>query len=96
MPWLTKRRPEAGYATGLSCGAFGTGNTWRSTRDEQVAAAVPSAGEGRPAWATAGCDLGKVAIWAFHGELDDVVDPQGSIQTMTTSRLRGIPADRAR
>jgi NAD(P)H-dependent flavin oxidoreductase YrpB (nitropropane dioxygenase family) len=26
-----------------------------------------------PAWNTAGCGLGELGIWAFHGDLDDVV-----------------------
>ena len=89
--------PKRVYATGLSCGAFGTWEYLAKYGDEQVAAAVPYAGEGRPAWATAGCGLGKVAIWAFHGELDDVVDPQGSIQTMhNLQACAGVPANRAK
>jgi alpha-beta hydrolase superfamily lysophospholipase len=39
----------------------------------------------------------SVAIWAFHGELDDVVDPQGSIAPMTQlAACPGVPANRAR
>jgi predicted esterase len=88
--------PHRVYATGLSCGAFGTWEYLARYGDEQLAAAVPIAGEGRPAWATAGCGLGSVAIWAFHGALDDVVDPQGSIATMTNlAACPGVPADRA-
>jgi hypothetical protein len=44
---------------------------------------VPIAGEGRPAWEVATCSLGEVGIWAFHGDADDVVDPAGSIETLT-------------
>ena len=29
------------------------------------------------------CKLGEVAIWAFHGDADDVVAPAGSIETIT-------------
>ena len=76
------------YLTGLSCGGFGAWEYLAKYRDEQVAAAVPIAAEGRPALATAGCGLGDVAIWAIHGELDDVVDPEGSVVPMT--RL-GVP-----
>ena len=59
-------------AAGSACGEY-----LAAYGDEQVAAAVPIAGEGRPAWATSGCALGEVAIWAIHGELDDVVNPAG-------------------
>jgi hypothetical protein len=39
---------------------------------------VPIAGDGRPAWEAARCRLGEVAIWAFHGDADDVVAAAGS------------------
>jgi len=85
------------YITGLSCGAFGAWEYLAEYGNEQVAAAVLIAGDGRPAWATTGCDLTSVAIWALHGELDDVVDPQGSIVPVTNLRnCPGVPADRAR
>ena len=49
-----------------------------------------------PAWATAGCGLGSVAMWAFHGALDDVVGPEGSIYPMTQlAGSAGVPVDRA-
>ena len=89
--------PSRVYVTGLSCGAFGAWEYLAKYGDEQVAAAVPIAGEGRPAWDTAGCDLGTVAIWAFHGEFDDVVDPQGSIVPITNLRdCAGVPDERAK
>jgi len=89
--------PDRVYVTGLSCGGFGAWEYLAKYGGEQVAAAVPVAGEGRPAWATAGCGLGSVAIWAFHGELDDVVDPQGSIGPMTQlADCPGATANRAR
>jgi predicted peptidase len=89
--------PKRVYVTGLSCGAFGI---WeylaKYHASVQVAAAVPIAGEGRPAWATVGCDLESAPIWAFHGALDDVVNPQGSIETMTNlAACPGIPANEA-
>ena len=76
--------PSRVYVTGLSCGAFGIWEYLAEHGDAQVAAAVPIAGEGRPAWATAGCALGAVPIWAIHGELDDVVNPAGSIEPITS------------
>jgi hypothetical protein len=51
---------------------------------------VPIAGDGRPAWETSKCQLGDVAIWAFHGDADDVVAPAGSIEPMTD--LMACPA----
>ena len=89
--------PARVYITGLSCGAFGAWEYLAKYGDEQVAAAIPIAGEGRPAWDTAGCDLGTVAIWAIHGEFDDVVDPEGSIVPITNLReCAGVPDDRAK
>ena len=56
----------------------------------QIAAAVPIAGDGRPALRSSGCALASVPIWAFHGDADDVVDPAGSIDTI--AGLRACPA----
>ena len=85
------------YVTGLSCGAFGAWEYVAKYGDAQVAAAVPIAGEGRPAWATAGCGLGSVPLWAFHGALDEVVNPQGSIVPITNlAACPGVPADEAK
>jgi predicted esterase len=75
--------PQRVYLTGLSCGAFGAWEYLAEHGSDQVAAVVPIAGEGRPAWDTAGCSLGEVPLWAFHGEADDVVDPAGSIEPIT-------------
>jgi len=89
--------PTRVYVTGLSCGAFGTWEYLAKYGNEQVAAAVPIAGEGRPAWATAGCGLDSVPLWAFHGELDDLVNPQGSIETMNhVADCLGGPNERAK
>jgi predicted peptidase len=89
--------PKRVYVTGLSCGGFGAWEYLAKYGDEQVAAAIPIAGEGRPAWTDAGCALGSVPIWAFHGEVDDVVDPRGSIEPMTNlAACPGLPANEAR
>ena len=62
-----------------------------------MAAAVPYAGEGRPAWASSGCALGAVPVWALAGELDDVVNPLGSIEPINAlSACPGVTADRAK
>ena len=41
--------------------------------DELVAAAVPIAGHAVDALAKAGCALGRVPVWAFHGDDDEIV-----------------------
>ncbi|UWF76675.1 MULTISPECIES: hypothetical protein [Microbacterium] len=74
--------PDRVYVTGLSCGAFGVWEYLAAYGDEQVAAAVPIAGDGRPAWSTVGCGLAEVPVWAIHGEFDDVVNPAGSVDTV--------------
>ena len=85
------------HVTGLSGGAHGIWEYLAEHGDEQVAAAVPIAGDGRPAWRAAGCGLGSVPIWAIHGALDDVVDPHGSIDPITELRSRaGVPNHRAK
>jgi hypothetical protein len=66
------------YLTGLSCGAMATWNYLEEHLDAQVAAAVPICGNGAPAWNTHECDLGKVALWAFHGEDDGTVNVSGT------------------
>lgn len=76
--------PARVYVTGLSCGAFGIWEYLAEYGDQQVAAAVPIAGEGRPAWAASGCGLLDVPIWAIHGQFDDVVNPDGSVVPITS------------
>ena len=65
------------------CGGFATFEYIADYGATQIAAAVPIAGEGRLAWERVQCDLGKVPIWAFHGDDDVEVNPAGSITTMT-------------
>jgi predicted peptidase len=74
--------PKRVYVTGLSCGAIGTWDYLGDHTDELAAAAVLICGNGRPAFTKAGCNLGKVPIWAFHGEADKTVDPLGSTETV--------------
>ena len=82
--------PTRVYLTGLSCGAYGI---WEYLAahgaDNKVAAAVPIAGDGRPGSSDDYCKLDTTPIWAFHGLLDDVVNPDGSIVPMTA--LQGCP-----
>ncbi|MCA9647467.1 MAG: hypothetical protein H6718_33130 [Polyangiaceae bacterium] len=80
------------YLTGLSCGAIGSWNYFGNYIDQQIAAIVVIAGDGRNAWNKAGCDLGKVPIWAFHGDMDPTVKPVGSIEPMTNLQACTSPA----
>lgn len=70
--------PRYVYLTGLSCGAIGSWGYLATHLDSQIAAMVPVAGNGSNAWDTVGCDLAKVAIWAFHGTADMTVYPVGT------------------
>jgi predicted peptidase len=88
--------PHRVYVTGLSCGAFGAWEYLKKYGTAAVAAAILIAGDGRPAWAPRYCGLASVPLWAFHGELDDVVNPLGSIAPLTALRAcRGVAANRA-
>jgi predicted peptidase len=84
--------PTRVYLTGLSCGAKGSWNYLGDHTNETVAAAVLISGNGRAAFMKAGCGLGKVPIWAFHGEADTSVDPQGSIEPVTNLEACTNPA----
>lgn len=61
------------YLTGVSCGAIGVWDYIAVHGDELIAAAVPIAGHLVDAFAEAGCKLGRVPVWAFHGEDDEIV-----------------------
>jgi predicted esterase len=75
--------PARVYLTGLSCGAIGAWGYLGTHLDEQITALVPIAGDGVGAFNQAGCDLGRVPIWAFHGDADDVVGVNGTIEPVT-------------
>ena len=90
--------PTRVYLTGLSCGAFGV---WEYLAahgaDHKVAAAVPIAGDGRPGSSDDYCKLDETPLWAFHGALDDVVNPLGSIDPLTALQAcPGVPANEAK
>jgi len=84
--------PTRVYLTGLSCGAIGGWDYLGEHTNETVAAAVLICGNGRPAFAKAGCNLGKVPIWAFHGEADPTVDPKGSTEAVASLKACTAPA----
>ena len=90
--------PARIYVTGLSCGAYGLWEYLAKYHASlQVAAAIPIAGDGRPAWAPNYCGLSAVPLWAFAGALDDVVNPLGSIEPMTNlAGCPGVTPDRAK
>jgi poly(3-hydroxybutyrate) depolymerase len=76
--------PKRVYLTGLSCGAIGSWNYLADHTDETVAGAVLICGDGRDAFAKTGCAIGKVPIWAFHGDNDMSVDWEGSADTINS------------
>ncbi|MEO6207183.1 MAG: hypothetical protein ABIP77_04435 [Candidatus Limnocylindrales bacterium] len=84
--------PSQVYVTGLSCGAIGLWNYLSAHGDELVAAAVPIAGYGIGAVELAGCDLGRVPIWAFHGSADESVAVRGDVYPVTTLEACTDPA----
>jgi predicted peptidase len=61
------------YLTGVSCGAIGAWDYLAAHTDELVAGAVLIAGHATEAFAQAGCALGRVPVWAFHGDVDSAV-----------------------
>jgi len=61
------------YLTGVSCGAIGAWQYLGAHVDEIVAGAVLISGQARDALAQAHCALGRVPIWAFHGDADSIV-----------------------
>jgi predicted peptidase len=68
------------YLTGVSCGAIGAWDYLAAHQDEVVAGAVLISGHATFAFQDAGCALGRVPVWAFHGAADDIV-PQTDIVT---------------
>jgi dienelactone hydrolase len=87
--------PKRVYVTGLSCGAYGVWEYLAKYHGSlQVAAAVPIAGDARPAWSPNYCGLGSTPLWTFNGALDDVVNPLGSTVAMDALAGCGVPAAR--
>jgi poly(3-hydroxybutyrate) depolymerase len=84
--------PSRVYLTGLSCGAIGLWNYLAAHADELVAAAIPIAGYGIGAVQLAGCDLGRLPLWAFHGSADDRVFVRGDVYPLTVLQSCTNPA----
>jgi len=78
--------PRRVFLTGLSCGAFGVWDYLGKHRGEEVAAAALVCGGPGDAFTRAGCGLGEVALWVFHGDADDVV-PIGPEQAVMAQLL---------
>lgn len=84
--------PNRVYLTGLSCGAIGSWNYLGNHTNSQIAAVVPIAGNGNPAFNNAGCALNTVPIWAFHGDNDSTVDASGTITPINNLLACNNPA----
>ena len=77
--------PDRVYLTGLSRGGHATWR-WGAAEPERFAALAPVAGRGDPAVA---CGLKDKPVWAFHGDRDDVVPPEGSFAMARAMRACG-------
>ena len=82
--------PERIYLTGLSRGGHATWR-WAAAEPARFAAIAPVAGRGDPATA---CALKDLPVWAFHGDRDDVVIPEGSFAMARAIRACGGRASR--
>jgi len=67
------------YLTGLSLGGYATWD-WAAKRPQTFAAIAPVAG--RAEHLANPCVLRDMPIWAFHGDQDDVVDPQAGFASV--------------
>lgn len=82
--------PDRIYLTGLSRGGHATWR-WAAAEPGRFAAIAPVAGRGDPATA---CALKDQPVWAFHGDRDDVVTPEGSFAMARAIRACGGRASR--
>lgn len=73
------------YLTGLSRGGHASWR-WAATEPGRFAAVAPVAGRGDP---TSACALKSKPVWAFHGDRDDVVIPEGSFAMVRAIRACG-------
>lgn len=73
------------YLSGLSRGGHATWR-WAAAEPARFAAIAPVAGRGEPETA---CALKDVPVWAFHGDRDDVVPPEGSFAMARAIRACG-------
>ena len=73
------------YLTGLSRGGHASWR-WAIAEPKRFAAVAAIAGRGNPGEA---CRLMDLPIWAFHGDRDDVVTPEGSFNMARAIRACG-------
>lgn len=88
LAWAMKRLPadpDRVVLTGLSRGGHATWR-WGAAEPTRFAALAPVAGRGDSATARA---LKSIPIWAFHGDRDDVVTPEGSFDMARAIRACG-------
>lgn len=74
------------YAMGISLGGYGTWDII-TRRPEMFAAAVPICGGSNPAKASL---VTKTAIWAFHGDRDELVNVNESRSMIAALRKAGL------
>lgn len=77
--------PTRVYLTGLSRGGHASWR-WAAAEPGKFAAVAPVAGRGDPSVA---CSLKSKPVWAFHGDRDDVVIPEGSFTMVRAIRACG-------
>lgn len=77
--------PARIYLTGLSRGGHATWR-WGAAEPGRFAALAPVAGRGDP---ETGCAVKDIPVWAFHGDRDDVVLPDGSFTMARAIRACG-------
>ena len=77
--------PARMYLTGLSRGGHASWR-WAIAQPRRFAAVAPVAGRGDPGGA---CRLMDLPVWAFHGDRDDVVVPEGSFNMARAIRACG-------
>ena len=88
LAWALKALPadpDRIVLTGLSRGGHATWR-WGAAEPARFAAIAPVAGRGDPATA---CALKAMPVWAFHGDRDDVVTPEGSFAMARAIRACG-------
>jgi cell wall-associated NlpC family hydrolase/predicted esterase len=76
FPQIAKDRV---YLTGFSMGGFGTWD-WAAASRKHFAAILPIAGGANTQAPRNPKNFGHLPIWAFHGDADTNVNPQGSIR----------------
>ena len=86
--------PDRVYVSGESCGAYAVFDYLGVHGATQVAAAVPIAGDGRPAYNDVGCRLWAAPVWAFHSRKDPEVPLAGSEEPISASGECGGAAPR--